>query len=126
MAASNETCPFCDLQDRIILEGKLWVVIADAFPVNPGHTLIITRRHIASFRNISEQEAGELYQLVLTVTRKLDGIHQPDGYNFGINDGAEAGQTIFHVHLHVIPRYKDDVENPCGGVRNIKPALISY
>jgi len=127
MKKTNEKdCPFCDLSDRIVISSKLWVAIEDAFPVNRGHMLIITRRHIASFRELTKEEFQELFDIMTLVVSRLDELYCPNGYNFGVNDGEVAGQTIFHVHFHIIPRYQDDDENPRGGIRKIKNPLISY
>jgi diadenosine tetraphosphate (Ap4A) HIT family hydrolase len=111
MKKTNEKdCPFCELTDRIVINSNLWVAIEDAFPVNKGHMLIITRRHVASFRELTKEEFQELFDIMPLVVSRLDELHHPNGYNFGVNDGEVAGQTIFHVHFHVIPRYQDDDE----------------
>lgn len=119
-------CTFCHLEKGIVFESECWVAIEDAFPVNRGHTLLVTRRHVASFRELLLAEFGDLQLLLNTVVAYLDEAHRPDGYNFGVNDGAAAGQTIFHVHFHIIPRFSGDHPNPRGGVRNIKPPVILY
>lgn len=126
MPESDNPCLFCHLTDRIVLENQFWVMIEDAFPVNLGHCLIITRRHVASFREITLEEFQALHQMIQVVTGYLDQTHQPAGYNFGVNDGGAAGQTIFHVHFHVIPRFNGDCPDPRGGIRNLKKSLVPY
>ena len=109
-----------------MFESECWVAIEDAFPVNPGHMLLVTRRHVASFRELLLEEFGDLQLLLKIVVAYLDEAHHPDGYNFGVNDGEAAGQTIFHVHFHIIPRFSGDHPNPRGGVRNFKQPISQY
>lgn len=123
---NEKDCPFCKLEDRIVINSKCWVAIEDGYPVNKGHMLIITRRHVASFRELNKEEFQELFDIMRLVVNRLDELYNPDGYNFGVNDGEVAGQTIFHVHFHVIPRYQGDDENPRGGIRKIKSPIINY
>ena len=98
----------------------------DGFPVSPGHALIIPKRHVASYFDLSVQEREAMTQMMLDVKQKLDDRFHPDGYNIGINVGEYAGQSIFHCHMHLIPRYKGDVENPKGGVRGVIPSKQKY
>jgi len=113
-----KTCPFCTLpENRIVDHNALAVVINDGFPVSLGHTLIIPKRHVGSFFELNTDEQHAMLALLKTTKTKLDQAHAPDSYNIGINDGPEAGQTIAHVHMHLIPRYQGDVEDPRGGVR---------
>lgn len=98
----------------------------DKFPVNRGHVLVIPKRHEPSFFAITSEERNALFALLERAKEELDRIHKPDGYNIGINCGEAAGQTIFHLHIHLIPRYGGDVEKPRGGVRNIKSPLVEY
>ncbi len=125
-SANKQECPFCQLADRIVINSKCWVAIEDAYPVNKGHMLIITRRHVASFRELNKEEFQELFYIMHLVVNRIDELYNPDGYNFGVNDGEVAGQTIFHVHFHVIPRYQSDDENPRGGIRKIKSPIVAY
>lgn len=121
------TCPFCTMPaSRIVAEDDLAYVARDAFPVSPGHTLVIIRRHIASFFQIAEAERASILQLLEAEKQRLDEEFKPDGYNVGINDGAAAGQTIPHLHIHLIPRYQSDQVDPRGGVRLIFPAKADY
>lgn len=90
------------------------------------HTLIIPRRHVTSFFELTEDEVAAVHELLCRMKDHLDNNHKPGGYNIGINVGTVAGQTVPHVHVHLIPRYADDVANPVGGVRNIIPGQGSY
>lgn len=102
------------------------MVIYDGFPVNKGHLLVIPRRHIENLFGLNRQEWNELQNAIADSKVFLDKNYKPDGYNIGVNVGKYAGQTVFHLHVHIIPRYKGDVENPRGGIRNIKKALVEY
>jgi diadenosine tetraphosphate (Ap4A) HIT family hydrolase len=101
-------------------------VIRDSNPVNPGHLLIIPKRHVADFFLTTEAEKAAMLLLLDMAKRHLNDKHAPAGYNIGINVGEAAGQTISHVHLHLIPRYHGDTENPRGGVRGVIPSRQSY
>jgi len=100
--------------------------VRDAFPISPGHTLIIPKRHIGSFFDISPDEREDLMSLVSTAKAELAAEFKPDGFNIGINDGPVAGQTVPHLHIHLIPRYKGDMGDPRGGVRWIIPDKADY
>jgi diadenosine tetraphosphate (Ap4A) HIT family hydrolase len=120
-------CPFCVLPaEQILLANRHGVVVRDGFPVSPGHTLVIPRRHLASYFDLQEEERNALLALLEGAKRALDSEFQPDGYNIGINDGAAAGQTIPHLHLHLIPRYTADQADPRGGVRWVIPQKADY
>jgi len=101
-------------------------VFRDAFPVSPGHTLVIPRRHVGSFFLLEPDERFALLALVKEARRDLDAELHPDGYNIGINDGPAAGQTVAHVHIHLIPRYLGDIADPRGGVRWLFPDRADY
>jgi len=121
------TCPFCTLSaGRIVLANDLALVIRDSFPVSPGHTLIIPKRHVGSFFDVSGGERTAMLALLDRAKLGLDDEFHPDGYNVGINDGAAAGQTVPHLHLHLIPRYAGDSADPRGGVRWIFPHKAKY
>jgi len=123
----NKPCPFCELVPaRILVTALHGFVYRDGFPVSPGHTLIIPRRHVGSFFEIEVKEREALLALLEDAKRLLDKEFHPAGYNIGINDGAAAGQTVPHVHIHLIPRYHGDVENPRGGVRWVIPDKANY
>ena len=120
-------CPFCDIEKkRIIHSGLLAVVVRDGFPISPGHSLIIPKRHYASFFEARPNEIDELYEMLLTAKTRLKMDYQCDGFNIGINDGLCAGQTVGHLHIHLIPRYDGDVEDPRGGVRWVIPEKAKY
>ncbi len=120
-------CPFCSLPaERFVLESAYAVVIRDAFPVSPGHTLIIPKRHVASFFEVTEAERADLMSLLAAARDDLDREFRPAGYNVGINDGAAAGQTVPHLHVHLIPRFAGDREDPRGGVRWVLPDKAVY
>lgn len=124
---SKASCPFCALPaERILLLADEALVIRDAFPVSPGHTLVIPRRHIGSFFELTDAERACMVELLAQVKAELDLSFQPDGFNIGINDGAAAGQTVPHLHLHLIPRYRGDAPDPRGGVRWVLPAKAKY
>lgn len=121
-------CPFCSVDSKreIIASSTLSIAFFDGFPVSPGHTLIIPKRHVASFFDLSKEERQDLFNLAEVVRRIVEEKFHPDGYNIGINVGEAAGQSIFHVHLHLIPRYQGDVPNPRGGVRGVIPSKQNY
>ena len=124
---SKVSCPFCALPaERILILADEALVIRDAFPVSPGHTLVIPRRHIGSFFELSDAERTCVVELLAQAKAELDLSFQPDGFNIGINDGAAAGQTVQHLHLHLIPRYRGDVPDPRGGVRWVMPGKAKY
>ena len=102
------------------------VAFADGFPLSPGHTLVVPRRHVADFFELSPLEQGDLWRLVAEVQRTLAERDAPHGFNVGLNVGAAAGQTVAHAHVHVIPRYTGDVADPRGGVRWVLPAKAAY
>jgi diadenosine tetraphosphate (Ap4A) HIT family hydrolase len=118
---------FCAVpKDRIVAETALVITIADGFPVSKGHTLAIPKRHIASPFDTSDEEMVEIWQAIRVAAGRLRAGHRPAGFSIGVNDGAAAGQTVMHLHWHVIPRYQGDQPDPCGGIRRISPALADY
>jgi diadenosine tetraphosphate (Ap4A) HIT family hydrolase len=102
------------------------MVIRDGFPVSPGHTLVIPKRHVGSYFELRDAEADAMRSLLLAAKTKVDEAFRPDSYNIGINDGPQAGQTVPHVHMHLIPRYQGDVKDPRGGVRWLIPEKADY
>ena len=125
MTGSN--CPFCQLDAaRFVFADGVTLVIRDAFPVSPGHTLIIPRRHVGSFFQLTAPERESMFELLTQAKVELDETLQPDGFNIGINDGTAAGQTVPHLHLHLIPRYRGDAPDPRGGVRWVLPDKAKY
>jgi len=122
-----KTCPFCSLpQSRVIDSSPLGLVIRDAFPISPGHTLIIPKRHVGSFFDLEADERAELLALLCQAKVVADKEFSPQAYNIGINDGAAAGQTVPHLHLHMIPRFEGDLPDPRGGVRWVIPEKAKY
>ena len=121
-------CPFCERlgSPEQVAGNDLTSAIPDAFPISPGHTLVIPRRHVADFFSLSSEEQTAMWQMVGIVKGILDEKHRPHAYNVGINIGDAAGQTIGHAHIHVVPRYAGDVADPRGGVRWIIPSKARY
>lgn len=125
--STESPCPFCAIdKSRIEVENEHAFWIRDGFPVSPGHSLIIPRRHLASFFDASADEREALLGLLSQAKDTLATERQPDGYNIGINDGAAAGQTVPHLHIHLIPRYTGDAADPRGGVRWVIPDKADY
>ena len=123
----STNCPFCSLPEfRIIATNDHAIVIRDGFPITPGHTLIISRRHAGSFFDMNGEERNCLLELLDNAKLVLDNEFRPDGYNIGINDGPSAGQTVPHLHIHLIPRYIGDRDDARGGVRWIIPEKADY
>jgi superfamily II DNA or RNA helicase/HKD family nuclease/diadenosine tetraphosphate (Ap4A) HIT family hydrolase len=123
----DATCPFCAPEaSRIFHAGPLTLGLWDAFPVNPGHALIVTKRHIETWFEATNDEQSEILSAIEVARTCIEAEHQPDGYNIGINVAEAAGQTVWHLHVHVIPRYTGDVEQPRGGVRNVIPKKGDY
>ncbi len=107
-------------------ENKSFIAIRDRYPVNDGHTLIVSKRSAVSVLELTREEFQDLYDMIRMVTEQLTKDFDPAGFNIGANCGEAAGQTVKHCHVHVIPRYEGDVDNPRGGVRNVKPPLVPY
>ena len=102
-------------------------VIRDAYPVTPGHTLVIPNRHVGSFFELCPEERIALFVLLDQAKDDLEAAgDKPDGYNIGINDGPAAGQTVPHLHIHLIPRRRGDRSDPRGGVRWVIPEKAAY
>ena len=126
-ALSKNECPFCTVPaERVIDSNDLAFVIEDAFPVSPGHALVVSQRHVESFFDLTEDEVLAIVALLHPAKARLDERDRPGGYNVGINIGPHAGQTVMHVHVHLIPRHAGDVPEPDGGVRNVIPGKARY
>jgi diadenosine tetraphosphate (Ap4A) HIT family hydrolase len=123
--SEHAECPFCS-DPEIIIENELAFAHYDTYPVNAGHCLIIARRHFAEYFQATAAEKAAIWELLDQVKPIIDQTFAPDGYNVGVNIGAAAGQSIPHLHIHVIPRYAGDVENPQGGVRGVVPHKQKY
>ncbi|MDD5295017.1 MAG: HIT family protein [Patescibacteria group bacterium] len=126
----NDYCLFCDIDNKkkhnIIAENDLFYSPWDKFPVSDGHAEIVPKRHIASFFELTNEEVLQLYDLIKKTKEIIFKKFNPDGYNMGVNEGNAAGRTIDHLHVHLIPRYKGDVEKPQGGIRNVIPGKGIY
>lgn len=118
-------CPFCKYQNPII-ENDLAYARYDLYPVTPGHMLIITKRHVPDFFAATPEEQRALHEILEAAKSLLDRNFKPDGYNVGVNCGEAAGQTIMHLHIHLIPRCHGDIDNPRGGVRGVIPDKRIY
>jgi len=122
-------CPFCQrLASADVTEASAHAVaFADGYPVAPGHTLVVPRRHVASVFDLAAEEYAALWALVAAVRARLASSGEgADGFTVGVNDGASAGQTVGHAHVHVIPRRAGDVGDPRGGVRWVLPGRAGY
>lgn len=120
-------CPFCLIAaGTSVAKDALVFAVRDTLPVSPGHTLILPKRHIASIFEATTGEVAELWELLRRERAKLIDEFSPDGFNIGINDGLASGQTILHLHIHLIPRYKGDMPDPRGGIRWIFPDKAVY
>ena len=122
------SCPFCEPDaSRVFYDGDpMFLCLWDGFPVSRGHALVIPRRHVATWFEATQEEQIALLKGIEVAKREIEKQYQPDGYNIGINAGAAAGQTVSHLHIHLIPRYQGDVEDPRGGVRYVIPDKANY
>ena len=126
----NNDCIFCHTlieQKNIVLINNYCFVIYDGFPVSEGHCLIISKRHFGSFFEATKKELNSIHDLLKIMQRTLSAEDRDiDGFNIGVNSGQSAGQTVMHLHVHLIPRRTGDIENPKGGVRGVIPAKMKY
>jgi ATP adenylyltransferase len=119
-------CPFCQPNRPVLAETKLSCAFLDGFPVSKGHTLVLPKRHVENIWELTTHEYGDVFNLVREVKDYVQQEFDPQGINIGVNCGEAAGQTVFHAHVHIIPRYTGDIPNPRGGVRNIIPDKGDY
>ncbi len=128
MIDSKEECLFCNkAKQKIVYSSKLVFVVRDNYPVTKLHTLIIPNRHVSNFFDLNDNELNDLNKILKKQRQSLlDLDKEITGFNIGVNAGVDAGQTIMHVHIHLIPRRKGDVENPRGGVRGVIPSKQKY
>jgi diadenosine tetraphosphate (Ap4A) HIT family hydrolase len=125
--SSPAFCPFCAMPPgRVLVERPTAYLVRDAFPVSPGHSLAIPKRHLPSWFEATKQEQTDLMSLLDDARRLATSEFAPDSFNIGINDGAAAGQTVPHLHVHLIPRFRGDVTDPRGGVRWVIPEKADY
>jgi diadenosine tetraphosphate (Ap4A) HIT family hydrolase len=123
--SENQNCIFCG-DPEFVIENELAFAHYDSYPVNPGHCLIIPRRHVAEYFQATAEEKAAIWALVDKMKAIIDKKYKPDGYNVGINIREAAGQSVSHIHVHMIPRYKGDMEDPRGGVRGVIPHKQKY
>ena len=120
-------CPFCTVDSsRIAFATDLVLAIWDAFPVSPGHLLIVPRRHAPTWSELDLADQSAVWSAIDRAKSIISERFLPDGFNVGFNEGRAGGQTIFHFHLHIIPRYADDTVDPRGGVRHVLPKKANY
>jgi len=120
-------CPFCTIApDKFVDQNHHTFTVRDTLPISPGHTLIVPKRHIASIFEATTDEVAALWDALQQSRTQLLKEFSADGYNIGINDGLVAGQTILHLHIHLIPRYDGDMPDPRGGIRWIFPDKAVY
>jgi diadenosine tetraphosphate (Ap4A) HIT family hydrolase len=119
-------CIFCKSDREVLLESTLSFAVFDGFPVSRGHALVLPKRHVATIWELNDQEYLDIFDLMKRVKDLVQKKFAPQGINVGVNCGEAAGQTIFHAHIHIIPRYTGDVPDPRGGVRNIIPGKGNY
>jgi len=123
----DDPCPFCSpVSTTVVLQNLVCYARYDRYPVGKGHLLIIPFRHVVSFFELTDCERKAAFELIWQAKAKSDVDFQPDGYNVGVNVGQTAGQTVMHVHIHLIPRYHGDMEQPEGGVRGVIPEKRIY
>ena len=112
--------------NNYLFESDYFFVIKDKFPVSNGHLLVISKRVVIDYFSLNPQEKNDLIIMIDKCKFQIDGKHQPDGYNIGMNCGKYAGQSVMHFHCHVIPRYRGDMKNPLGGVRHCIEGMGYY
>jgi diadenosine tetraphosphate (Ap4A) HIT family hydrolase len=123
----NQTeCIFCKPKREILAENAHALAFFDSYPVSRGHALVVPKRHALTIFELEDEEYADCFRLVLPLQQLLRARFAPDGFNVGANCGAAAGQSVWHAHIHVIPRYQGDVPNPRGGVRGVIPHKAGY
>jgi len=128
MSRESKECLFCNFpKEKVVAENEYAYVIRDGFPVTDGHSLIIPKRHVEDYFGLTEKELLACDSLLKTMRKdSIESDTTIEGFNIGMNSGSVAGQTIFHCHIHLIPRREGDVENPIGGVRHVIPGKGYY
>ena len=122
-------CAFCEdfiINKEPVFKNDLALCYYDEFPVSKGHMLFITKRHVSTFFETTDKEKKAIFDLLEKAKKEIDTKYSPDGYNIGANCGEAAGQSVMHIHIHLIPRYTGDVSNPRGGVRGVIPNKKNY
>jgi ATP adenylyltransferase len=123
---AQDECIFCRPQREILAENAHAIAVFDTYPVSPGHSLVLPRRHVVTVWDMSDEEYLACYALVRALKPVLEARFRPDGFNVGVNCGEAAGQSVWHAHIHVIPRFKGDTPFPKGGVRHVIPLKGGY
>lgn len=121
-----ERCIFCEPEREILAQNARAIAVLDSFPVSPGHALVLPRRHVATIWDLDPDEYADCFTLARDLRPILESRFSPDGFNIGANCGEAAGQSVWHAHIHVIPRFKGDTPNPRGGVRRVIPLKGNY
>ena len=122
-----DECVFCNIdKENVLYQDESWVAVYDNYPVSKGHVLLIPKRHVKTYFELNYVELASIGLNINIVKHILDKKYEPSGYNIGINFGESAGQTVPHCHIHIIPRYDGDVEDPRGGVRGVIPEKQKY
>lgn len=123
-----EGCVFCGgiEKDRVLFETTQWIAMYDKYPVSKGHVLLIPKRHVKTIFGLTREEQESIMPMASMICGILDEKFKPNGYNIGVNCYEAAGQTVMHCHIHIIPRYDGDVEDPRGGVRGVIPSKQKY
>ncbi len=124
--ANDSSCPFCTKTYDLVVGNDLAYALYDTSPVSPGHCLIVPYRHVAEYFDVSTEERAAIWAVADEMKVIIDKEFSPDGYNMGVNVGKSAGQSVPHVHIHMIPRFKGDMDNPRGGVRGVIPDKQKY
>jgi diadenosine tetraphosphate (Ap4A) HIT family hydrolase len=121
-------CVFCNKIDkeRILFDTANWIALYDAFPVSKGHVLLVPKEHFETYFDLPDSYKDSIDYRISQIKAILDDKYHPDGYNIGFNCGEAAGQSVMHFHMHIIPRYKGDVDNPKGGIRGCIPSKMKY
>jgi len=113
-------CVFCELnKSEYLFENDLAFAVKDKVPAAKGHCLVIPKRHVRTYFELTSEEIKLMYELSIKVKEYLDNLYHPDGYNVGFNVEVSGGQSVWHAHMHILPRFKDDVAHPRGGIRKL-------
>ena len=121
------SCRFCTLdENRVEMENEHAIAIYDKYPVNEGHMMVISKRHFSNFFEATDEEILCLFNLLKESRDYLEEKYNPEGFNIGVNIDEAAGQTVMHLHIHLIPRYEGDIDDPRGGVRKLKKELVPF